>query len=143
MVSPALGGLAVIAAMGLQTGPGEGEAMATIRLDPETWLERIDAQPEGPRFIQADSRDGLDTLLYAPRGHDPQSPHRRDEIYVVVRGTGKYTVAGEAVSFAPGDVLFAPAHAEHRFEAFSDDLAVWVFFYGPEHDEPDEGTADN
>jgi len=21
---------------------------------------------------------------------------------------------------------------EHRFENFSDDLAVWVFFYGPE-----------
>ena len=34
--------------------------------------------------------------------------------------------------FAPGDVLFVPAHEEHRFESFTDDLVVWVMFYGPE-----------
>lgn len=31
-----------------------------------------------------------------------------------------------------GDVLFVPAGVEHRFEDFSDDLAGWVVFYGPE-----------
>jgi uncharacterized protein YjlB len=30
------------------------------------------------------------------------------------------------------DVLFVPAGVEHRFEGFSDDFAVWVFFFGPE-----------
>ena len=34
--------------------------------------------------------------------------------------------------FEAGDVLFAPAYAEHRFLDFSDDLSVWVIFYGPE-----------
>ncbi len=35
--------------------------------------------------------------------------------------------------YAPrGNVLFVPAGMEHRFENFRDDLAVWVFFYGPE-----------
>jgi hypothetical protein len=29
-------------------------------------------------------------------------------------------------------VLFVPADVEHRFEEFSDDLALWVVFYGPE-----------
>ena len=29
-------------------------------------------------------------------------------------------------------VLFVPAHEEHRFESFTDDLVVWVMFYGPE-----------
>jgi hypothetical protein len=28
--------------------------------------------------------------------------------------------------------LFAAAGVEHRFENFSDDLALWVIFYGPE-----------
>ena len=32
----------------------------------------------------------------------------------------------------PGDLLFVPAGTVHRFEGFTDDLAVWVFFYGPE-----------
>ena len=34
--------------------------------------------------------------------------------------------------FGPGDLLFVPAGVEHRFEEFSDDLAVWVVFYGPD-----------
>jgi hypothetical protein len=33
-------------------------------------------------------------------------------------------------------MLFVGAGVEHRFEEFSDDLAVWVFFYGPEGGEP-------
>lgn len=34
--------------------------------------------------------------------------------------------------FGPGDFLFAPAGLIHRFEDFTDDLVVWVLFYGPE-----------
>lgn len=69
---------------------------------------------------------------YAPRGTDPQAPHTRDEAYVVVRGRGTFFCAGERAPFAPGDMIWVPAGAEHRFEDFSDDLAVWVVFYGPE-----------
>jgi len=74
----------------------------------------------------------LTVKLYAPRGSDPQTPHTRDEIYVVIGGTGDFVCAGERRKFGPHDFLFVPAGMEHRFENFSDDLAVWVFFYGPE-----------
>ena len=53
-------------------------------------------------------------------------------VYVIARGTGWF-VNGEARHrFAPDDVLFVPAGIVHRFEEFSNDFAVWVFFYGPE-----------
>lgn len=74
----------------------------------------------------------LQVKLYAPRDHDPQTPHTRDEVYVVVFGRGLYFDGVERRRFGPGDLLFAPAGCEHRFEEFSDDLAVWVIFYGPE-----------
>ena len=74
----------------------------------------------------------LTVKLYAPRGSDPQTPHMRDEIYVVIRGTGDFICPGERRKFGPHDFLFVPAGMEHRFENFSDDLALWVFFYGPE-----------
>lgn len=70
--------------------------------------------------------------LYAPRGTDAQSPHTRDELYVVARGSGTFVNGGDRHAFAAGDALFVPAGVPHRFEAFSDDLAVWVMFYGPE-----------
>jgi hypothetical protein len=45
-------------------------------------------------------------------------------------------VGSHRVPFGPGDVLFAAAHVEHRFEGFSDDFATWVVFYGPPGGEP-------
>ncbi|MDQ3137039.1 MAG: cupin domain-containing protein [Gemmatimonadota bacterium] len=88
--------------------------------------------PNGERFVELFTHGTLSIELYAPRGHDPQSPHTRDEAYVVVAGRGHFRNGDARHPFASGDVLFVPAGVAHRFEEFSDDLAVWVFFYGPE-----------
>lgn len=87
--------------------------------------------PDGRLWETAFRRGTLDVELYAPRGEDPQSPHDRDELYVVVRGRGQFVCGRTRGPFGPGDLLFVPANVEHRFEDFSDDLAVWVIFYGP------------
>ena len=70
--------------------------------------------------------------LYAPRGVDDQTPHTRDEAYVVVKGSGFFVCGDARRPFAPGELLFVPAGVIHRFEWFSDDLTVWVIFYGPD-----------
>jgi len=88
--------------------------------------------PEGKRFVAMFEYGTLLLELYAPRGSDPQKPHTRDELYVVVAGNGTFVCDGVRTTFECGDALFAPAGAVHRFEDFSDDLAVWVMFYGPE-----------
>lgn len=74
----------------------------------------------------------LELGLYAPRGSDPQDPHSRDELYVVMRGTGWFVNGPARIPFAPGDALFVPAGVVHRFETFTDDFVAWVVFYGPE-----------
>lgn len=74
----------------------------------------------------------LSVEIYAPRGQDLQQPHTRDELYVVISGSGRFDHDGVLTSFAPGDVLFVPAGAPHRFTEFTDDFATWVLFYGPE-----------
>jgi mannose-6-phosphate isomerase-like protein (cupin superfamily) len=88
--------------------------------------------PKGERFAELFGHGTLSVELYAPRGRDPQSPHTRDEVYVVAEGRGQFRNGQTVHRFGPGDVLFVPAGVVHRFEAFSDDLVVWVFFYGPE-----------
>lgn len=70
--------------------------------------------------------------LFAPRGHDPQPPHTRDELYFVAKGSGWFVNGEKHHRFETGDVLFVAAGVTHRFEDFSDDLSVWVVFYGPE-----------
>jgi len=94
--------------------------------------------PEGKRSVALFEHGSLQVKLYAPRGVDTQTPHTRDEIYVVARGEGWFVHGEQRHRFAAQDVLFAAAGVVHRFEGFSDDFFVWVFFYGPEGGERDE-----
>ena len=88
--------------------------------------------PGGNRFAPVFEHGSLLVEIYAPRGRDPQQRHTRDEVYVVATGSGEYVCGDARQKFGPGDVLFAAAGVEHRFENFTDDFAVWVIFYGPE-----------
>jgi mannose-6-phosphate isomerase-like protein (cupin superfamily) len=93
--------------------------------------------PEGNRSVAVFEHGTLQVKLYAPRGSDAQQPHGRDELYVVARGEGWFVNGERRHRFAPHDVLFAKAGVAHRFEEFSNDFLVWVFFYGPEGGEQD------
>lgn len=86
----------------------------------------------GQRFAKVLEHESLLVEIYAPRGTDPQQPHTRDELYVVINGSGRFLNGEERQAFEPGDVLFVPAGVVHRFEEFTEDLVVWVVFYGPE-----------
>ena len=70
--------------------------------------------------------------LYAPDGVDRQTPHLRDELYIVASGSGVFLNGDTRHAFGPGDALFVPAGVVHRFESFTADFQVWVMFYGPD-----------
>lgn len=101
------------------------------KLDFSDALRRLPG-PQGERSVSLFDHGSLVVKLYHPAGIDSQTPHSRDEVYVVAQGEGEFVCAGSRQSLSPKDVLFAAAGIEHRFENFSDDFAVWVFFYGPE-----------
>jgi mannose-6-phosphate isomerase-like protein (cupin superfamily) len=93
--------------------------------------------PDGKRSTAVFEHGTLLVKLYAPRGADLQQPHTRDEAYVVARGAGWFVNGARRHPIATHDVLFVKAGVVHRFEEFSDDFLVWVFFYGPEGGEVD------
>jgi mannose-6-phosphate isomerase-like protein (cupin superfamily) len=113
------------------SGPGD----RGFHGDFSAWLNRL-STAEGRPFIVAYEHGSLSVEVYAPRGLDTQTPHGRDEVYVVVRGEGWFVNGPARHRFGPGDLLSVPAGVEHHFEEFTDDLAVWVIFYGPEGGEP-------
>ena len=90
--------------------------------------------PAGEHAVSVFQRGTLKALLslgrFAPLPR-PTTPHAQDEVYVVVRGRGVFFHDGKRDPFGPGDLLFVAAGIEHRFEDFTEDLAVWVVFYGP------------
>lgn len=105
-------------------------APGAAHLTPGDALRRL-PQPDGSQSIVLFEHGTLQVKMYAPRGTDPQQPHDRDELYAVVRGSGKFFDGETRRPFEAGDLIFVEAHRPHRFEDFSDDLAVWVMFYGP------------
>lgn len=88
--------------------------------------------PKGNLAVPVFSYGSMEAELYTPEEIDPQEPHVRDEIYVVARGKGEFFNGENNVKIQEGSFIFVPAGVEHRFENFSEDFAVWVFFYGPE-----------
>jgi hypothetical protein len=97
--------------------------------------------PPGNLAIPVFGHGSLEAELYAPRGSDPQQPHARDEIYVVAQGTAAFFDGHERHDVQQGSFLFVPAGRVHRFESFSDDFLVWVFFYGPHGGEAAHGSS--
>lgn len=74
----------------------------------------------------------MEAELYTPGETDPQAPHTRDEIYVVARGSGEFFDGENKIKISEGSFIFVPAGTEHRFVNYTENFAVWVFFYGPE-----------
>ena len=120
-------------------------SLPRLRITPED-ARRVGV-PDGHLSAPALSHGTMEVRWYQPQDTDPQTPHDRDELYVVVSGTALFIRADESLPFAdtairvggeekvsvqPGDVLFVPAGTEHRFEAMSPDFGTWMMFWGPE-----------
>lgn len=86
---------------------------------------------DAERYVEVLDHGNLRAGLYAPRQRDDQAPHREDEVYLVVRGSGTFRQGSASAPFGAGDLIFVPAGEEHRFEEFTDDLVVWAVFTPP------------
>ena len=63
---------------------------------------------------------------------DGQSPHREDEIYVVLAGRARFTAADETRDVSRGDVIYVAAGVPHRFHDIEEQLQLIVVFAPPE-----------
>ena len=103
------------------------------------WAKQQLPGDQGEAYRLLFEHGSLEVEVYSPQGTDPQQPHNRDEVYVIISGNGWFVNGGARSRFQPGDLLFVPAGVVHRFEDFSADFATWVLFYGPEGGEAGGG----
>lgn len=101
------------------------------RVIPLNWAHSRIPGPAGEHSVSLFQRGMLNVKLSHPVSPNVQTPHTQDEIYVVVRGKGILAHEGKRDAFEMGDLLFIAAGTDHHFEDFTNDLAVWVVFYGP------------
>jgi mannose-6-phosphate isomerase-like protein (cupin superfamily) len=99
-------------------------------------VDELDArrEAESEPWLEFERSTSLSAGLYVLQTGeaDLQTPHKEDEIYVVVSGTARFVASGEPVEVGPGTVLFVPAHERHRFEEIDGPLRLVVVFAPPE-----------
>ena len=98
--------------------------------------------PAGEHAVRVLQRGTLDIKLSCPVRPNQQTPHTQDEVYVIVRGRGVLIHDGQRDEVRSGDLMFVAAGTEHHFEDFTDDLAVWVVFFGPQGGEAPAESAE-
>jgi len=88
----------------------------------------------GQAYRQFINRGTLSAGLYVLEAGatDFQQPHAEDEVYYVLSGRARITVAGEEREVVPGDAIFVAAGEDHRFHDIAERLSLLVFFV-PEH----------
>lgn len=104
--------------------------LVIMKINPKEALQSL-ASTDSP-FQTLFEHGTLSAEIYKPEKVDLQQPHTRDEVYVVISGTGEFLNDAVRTNFGPGDFLFVPAGVAHRFENFTEDFSTWVLFYGPE-----------
>lgn len=93
------------------------------------------------------SHGSMQLRLLHPGAVDTQTPHDRDELYVIVAGSAVLLLgaprspfteppllddARERIPAGPGDSILVPAGTPHHFEEMSGDFSAWMVFWGPE-----------
>jgi mannose-6-phosphate isomerase-like protein (cupin superfamily) len=75
------------------------------------------------------STPGLEIGVYVLVAPEPdrQTPHKDDEVYIVLEGRGTLDVEGERIELREGNAVFVPAGTEHRFIGY-ESLSVLVIF---------------
>ena len=101
-----------------------------MHLTPSEALDKL--RQSGHVFLNLFEHGTLSVEIYQPDRVDHQQPHERDEVYIVISGSGTFLNGDQRHAFGPGDFLFVPAGVEHRFVDFTDDFSTWVIFYGPQ-----------
>ena len=60
----------------------------------------------------------------------PKNPHKEDELYFIMSGSGMVHVGSETYSINEGDVVFVEQGMEHDFFDIEDELTALIVFTG-------------
>ena len=99
-------------------------------IEVEAARRRLEAGDGGYEIVH--SSPGLELGVYVLVAPEPdhQQPHKDDEVYVVLDGTGVLMIEGKPVPVRPGQAVFVPAGADHQFTAY-EGLGLLVIFTRP------------
>jgi mannose-6-phosphate isomerase-like protein (cupin superfamily) len=70
-------------------------------------------------------------VLIDPQGKVPLHHHGQEEVYYIVRGTGRIQVDHETESVRDGSVIYIDPEKEHELVNTGSDIMEMIFVYSP------------
>lgn len=62
----------------------------------------------------------------------PKHPHKEDELYYIIEGSGMVSVGEETFAVSDGDVVFVEQGTEHDFFDVDEEITALIVFAGGE-----------
>jgi mannose-1-phosphate guanylyltransferase len=89
-------------------------------------------EQEDRNYIDVLGEEAMSVELARYPNPEPKTPHKEDELYVILSGSGRAVVGGENYPVEEGDVVYVERGVEHDFFDIEDEMTALVVFAGAE-----------
>jgi mannose-1-phosphate guanylyltransferase len=97
-------------------------------------------EQDGTSYVEVLNEASMRVELARYPNPEPKLPHREDELYVVLSGSGTAHVGAETHGVEEGDVIYVEQGVEHDFADIDDELTALVVFTDAEESVLDRGA---
>ncbi len=87
---------------------------------------------ENVNYLEVLSKDALDVELARYPNPEPKTPHKTDEFYFIISGSGMAHVGNDRYAVDEGDVVYVEQGVEHDFFDIDDEIIALVVFASSE-----------
>ncbi|WP_159898880.1 cupin domain-containing protein [Salinirussus salinus] len=85
-------------------------------------------EQDGTSYVEVLSEESMRVELARYPNPEPKTPHREDELYVVLSGSGMVHVGTETYGVEEGDVVYVEQGLEHDFFDIDEEITALVVF---------------
>jgi mannose-1-phosphate guanylyltransferase len=85
---------------------------------------------EDRSYVEALSEESMRVELAHYPNPEPKTPHKEDELYIILSGSGKVNVGTETYDVHEGDVVHVERGVEHDFFDIDSEITALIVFTG-------------
>ena len=95
--------------------------------------ELVDKLEQGDEdYLEVLSEDSIRAELARFPNPEPKTPHKEDELYFILSGSGMVNVGDDSYAVEDGDVIYVEQGVEHDFFEIEEEITALIVFAGAE-----------
>lgn len=83
---------------------------------------------EDRNYLEVLSEESMSVELARYPNSAPKTPHKEDELYFIVSGSGMFRTGDETQAVSEGDVVYVEQGADHEFFDVDEEITALIVF---------------